>query len=260
MNDVIDRPKRRLADKPKSRRGGARPGASRPKTNRRRGGPHRTRPELSPRHPVQQLTASPRRWCEPGAGRSVFERRDVRRLVAAGVAQGAAGVRAPADVTAADVAAREGLAAVRADRSVRATRAARGARDVRCTCEPSRSARPATPRTRSPSKGARTGPDRSVQMKSACCGGARRWNLTVAPVVLWQVPGRVGMSCGILSMIAGPAARAPTGTASRRRWSLRRIGAADLLQILRERLPRLASRFLHAPVVCLCAVRPCLSL
>ena len=53
MGDIIDRPR--------SKRGGARPGAGRPKTNRRRGGPHRARPDLSPRHPVH-VTLRARRY------------------------------------------------------------------------------------------------------------------------------------------------------------------------------------------------------
>jgi REP element-mobilizing transposase RayT len=44
MSDVIE--------KVKGKHGGRRAGAGRKTTNRRRGGPHRKRPELSPRHPV----------------------------------------------------------------------------------------------------------------------------------------------------------------------------------------------------------------
>ncbi len=41
-----------VVDKPQGTHGGRRHGAGRRRTNKRRGGPHRTRPEVSPRHPV----------------------------------------------------------------------------------------------------------------------------------------------------------------------------------------------------------------
>ncbi|MBL0219238.1 MAG: transposase [Myxococcales bacterium] len=46
MNDVVEQVR------VKGTHGGRRPGAGRKRTNRRRGGPHRTRPPLSSRHPV----------------------------------------------------------------------------------------------------------------------------------------------------------------------------------------------------------------
>lgn len=47
--------------KTKGTHGGRRAGAGRKKTNKRRGGPHRVRPELSPRHPVH-VTLRARKW------------------------------------------------------------------------------------------------------------------------------------------------------------------------------------------------------
>ena len=44
-----------IEDEWRPRHGGKRPGAGRKKTNKRRGGPHRVRPELSPRHPVHTV-------------------------------------------------------------------------------------------------------------------------------------------------------------------------------------------------------------